>query len=127
MKFQVEINSHIELKYPVEREDICNRIISILDLDEKHSILLNELEKDIAKQIKLLYMRDDIKQFFDVSCVSPYNPFATCMRPYMNILRGILRKQGYMFESSPILIGFKDGKPISTSKYKIYKTAWKTN
>jgi len=115
------------MKYHTEREDICNRLISILELDENHSILLNDLETDTEKQIKLLDMRDEIKQFFDVSCVSPYNPTATYIRPYMNIIRGILRKQGYLFESSPILIGFKDKKPISSSKYRIYKAYWKTN
>ena len=106
----------------VEREYICSRIICILELDEKHSILLNELEKDNEKKLKLLDMRDEIKKYFDVSCVSPYNPTAPCVRPYINIIRGILRKQGYTFDSSPILIGFKNGKPISTSKYRICKT-----
>tara|TARA_B110000881_G_scaffold217947_1_gene236491 strand:+ start:481 stop:639 length:159 start_codon:yes stop_codon:yes gene_type:complete len=45
----------------VEREYICSIIICILELDEKHSILLNELEKDNEKKLKLLDMRDEIK------------------------------------------------------------------
>jgi hypothetical protein len=53
----------LETKYHTEREDICNRLISILELDENNSILLNDLETDTEKQIKLLDMRDEIKQF----------------------------------------------------------------
>ncbi len=111
----------LETKYHTEREDICNRLISILELDENHSILLNVLENDTDKQTKILDMKDEIQKYFAVSCLSPFKPNATCKRPYINILRGILRKQGYTFESSPILIGFENGKSISTSKYRIYK------
>jgi len=111
----------LETKYHTEREDICNRLISILELDENHSILLNVLENDTDKQTKILDMKDEIQKYFAVSCLSPFKPNATCKRPYINILRGILRKQGYTFESSPILIGFENGKSISTSKYKIFK------
>jgi hypothetical protein len=118
---------NMDIKYQIERENLCNRIISILDLDETHSILLNVLETDTDKQLKLLDMIDEIKKYFGVSCISPYNPSATCMRSYINIIRGILRKQGYWFDVSPILIGFNNGKPISTSKYIICKTDWKTN
>lgn len=93
------IREKLETKNHTEREDICDRLISILKLDENHSILLNDLD-----------MKDEIKRYFAVSCLSPFKPNAICMRPYINILRGILRKQGYMFEASPILIGFENGK-----------------
>jgi hypothetical protein len=112
----------LETKYHTEREDVCDRLIRILELDENHSILLNDLENDTDKQTKILDMKGEIKGYFAVSCLSPYKPNATCMRPYINILRGILRKQGYTFEASPILIGFKNGKSISTSKYRLLQT-----
>ena len=111
----------LEAKYHTEREDICNRLISILELDETHSILLNALENDTEKQTKILDMKDEIQKYFAVSCLSPFKPNATCKRPYINIIRGILRKQGYIFEASPILIGFENGKSISTSKYRIFR------
>ena len=112
----------LEIKYPNEREDICNRLISILELDVNNSILLSELEKDIDKQTKILDMKDEIKKYFAVSCLTPYKPDATCKRPYINIIRGILRKQGYSFGGTPILIGFENGKSVSTTKYKIFIT-----
>jgi hypothetical protein len=33
-------------KIPIEREEICNKIISILELDENKSFLLCELDND---------------------------------------------------------------------------------
>ena len=41
-------------KYQKEREDICNKIITILELKEDNTFLLCELDEDIEKQNKLL-------------------------------------------------------------------------
>ena len=111
----------LETKYHTEREDICNRMISILELDENHSILLNALENDTDKQTKILEMKDEIQKYFAVSCLSPFKPNATCKRPYINILRGILRKQGYTFEGSTIITSLNDGKYTSTTKYRMFR------
>ena len=40
-------------KYQKEREDICDKIISILELDENKSFLLCELDNNIEKQKKI--------------------------------------------------------------------------
>ena len=111
----------LETKYHTEREDICNRLISILELDETHSILLNALENDTEKQTKILDMKDEIQKYFAVSCLSPFKPNATCKRPYINIMRGILRKQGYTFEGSTIITSLNDGKYTSTTKYRMFR------
>ncbi len=68
----------LETKYHTEREDICNRLINILELDENHSILLNVLENDTDKQTKILDMKNEIQKYFAVSCLSPFKPNATC-------------------------------------------------
>jgi hypothetical protein len=111
----------LETKYHTEREDICNRLVSILELDENHSILLNALENDTDKQTKILDMKDEIQKYFAVSCLSPFKPNATCKRPYINILRGILRKQGYTFEGSTVITSLNDGKYTSTTKYRMFR------
>jgi len=36
-------------KYQTEREEICNKIITILDLKEDHTFLLCQLDEDIEK------------------------------------------------------------------------------
>jgi len=111
----------LESKYPEEREAICNKLIDILELDGNDTILLTDLEKDIGKQTKILDMKSDIQKYFAVSGLAPFRPNATCNRPYINILRGILRRQGYTFDGSPVLVGFENGKSVSTTKYRIFR------
>lgn len=111
----------LSIKYHTEREEICNNLISILELDENNSILLCDLEKDLVKQNKILDMKDEIKKYFAVSCLAPYKPNATCNRPYINIVRGILRMQNYTFEGTSLITSLNDGKYTSTTKYKIFR------
>ena len=44
-------------KYQNEREDICNRLISILKLDDNNSFLLCDLDNDEEKQNKIIEMK----------------------------------------------------------------------
>jgi hypothetical protein len=39
-------------KNPIEREEICDKIIYILDLDENKSFVLCELDNNIKNRIK---------------------------------------------------------------------------
>jgi len=108
-------------KYQKEREDICDEIISILELDENKSFLLCELDNDIEKQKKILEMKKDIQKYFSVSCISSFRPNFECKRPYLNIVRSILRKQNYIFERSEIEKSKNDGSFFRSTKYKIFR------
>ncbi len=48
-------------KYQNEREEICNKIITILNLKEDNTFLLCELDEDIEKQNKILEMKEITK------------------------------------------------------------------
>jgi hypothetical protein len=111
----------LSIQYHTEREEICKKLIDILELDENNSILLCDLEKDIEKQTKILDMKDDIQKYFAVSCLTPFKPNPTCKRPYINILRGILRKQGYTFEGNTTFTKLEIGKYTTTTKYKMFR------
>jgi hypothetical protein len=87
-------------KYKEEREIICQKLISILDLKDGNSFLLSDLDNDIAKQTAILDMKDEIQKCFAVSAITPFIPNRDCKRPYLNIVRGILRQQGYIFEGN---------------------------
>jgi hypothetical protein len=87
-------------KYADEREEICKKIIDILELDENHSFLLSELDDNLEKQNELLALKDDINKCFAVSKISTFKPNFECKRPYLNLARSILRKQGYTFIST---------------------------
>jgi hypothetical protein len=108
-------------KYQNEREEICKTLISILELDENQCFLLCELDKNIEKQNKLLELKDEIKKYFSVSCISTFRPNFECKRPYLNIVRSILRKQNYDFEKKEIEIPNGDGSFFRTTKYKIFR------
>jgi len=90
--------------YKTERQDICKRIIKILDLDENHSFLLSELDDNLEKQNAILNMKEEIQKCFAVSQLGCFKPGYESKRPYLSIVRGILRKEGYTFISSDINI-----------------------
>ena len=108
-------------KYVSEREEICNELISIIDLDSDGSFLLSSLNLDIDKQNKILDMKDKIKDYFAVSTISSFKPNFPCKRPYLNIIRSILRQQGYTFEGKDYWIKYDDGTLKRTIIYKIFK------
>jgi len=108
-------------KYQNEREEICNKLIEILQLDENNHFLLYDLEKDINKQHNILEMKEEIKKYFAVSCISSFKPNFKCKRPYLNIVRSILRQQNYTFEGSDYSLKFDNGLIKRTIKYKIFR------
>lgn len=108
-------------KYQNEREEICNKLIEILQLDENNNFLLYDLEEDTNKQQNILEMKEEIKKYFAVSCISSFKPNFKCKRPYLNIVRSILRQQNYTFEGSDYSLKFDNGLIKRTIKYKIYR------
>ena len=108
-------------KFKDEREEICDKLIEILDLDKNNSFLLNDLDNDTEKQTAIIGMKDEIKKYFAVSCLSSFKPNATCKRPHISIVRGILKQQGYTFKGNSIITSLNDGKYTSTTKYRIFR------
>ena len=90
-------------KYKQEREEICKKLIDILKLDSNNSFLLCDLDADLEKQTAIMNMKEEIQKCFACSEISSFKPNFECKRPYLNIVRGILRKQGYTFENNNIL------------------------
>ena len=84
-------------KYQNEREDICKKLISIIELDENKSFLLCDLDNDLEKQKQIIDMKEDIQNVFACSTISAFKPNFECKRPYLNIVRSILRQQNYTF------------------------------
>lgn len=109
-------------KYKIEREAICKRLIEILQLDANNSFLLCDLDTDIEKQTAILDMKDEIQKYFACSEISSFKPNFECKRPYLNIVRGILRKQGYFFEGKEYSEKFEEMDKIKrTKKYFIFR------
>jgi hypothetical protein len=107
-------------KYVNEREDICKKIIEILELNN-NTFLLNELDQNIEKRTKLLDLKPEIQRVFECSTISAFKPNFPCKRPYLNIVRSILRKQSYEISGDDILIKQENGSYLKTMKYKIFR------
>ena len=109
-------------KYKQEREAICEKLMAILQLDANQSFLLCDLDADQEKQEKIMAMKDEIQKCFAVSSITPFKPnITTTKRPYLNIIRGILRQQGYTFESKSQWKKIESGVFGRTMEYKIIK------
>ncbi len=107
-------------KYKIERELVCDKLIDILQLDDNHSFILSELDEDTEKQTAILNMKEEIQKCFACSEISSFKPNVECKRPYLNIVRGILRKQGYTFVSMDNDIKINDVLK-RTKKYIIFR------
>jgi len=108
-------------KYKNEREEICKKLIDILQLDSDNSFLLCELDENIEKQTAILNMKEEIQKCFACSTISSFKPNFDCKRPYLNVVRGILRKQGYTFENDDTEIKLNNNTYKRTMKYKIFR------
>ena len=106
-------------KYKIEREDICKKIIDILKLDANNSFLLCDLDADTEKQTAILNMKEEIQKCFACSTISSFKPNFECKRPYLNIIRSILRQQGYTVKGHDIEMKLTNGLYKRTMKYKI--------
>jgi len=108
-------------KYKIEREDICKKIIDILQLDVNNSFLLSDLDADKEKQTAILNMKDEIQKCFACSNISSFKPNFECKRPYLNIVKSILRQQKYLFNGSSNVIKLENGDSKTTKKYHIFR------
>jgi hypothetical protein len=109
-------------KYKNEREELCKQIINIINLDETGSFLLSEIDENVDKQNRIIELKDKIKQIFAVSTISSFKPNFDCKRPYLNIIRSILRQQGYIFEGKDHEFKIDENVYKRTIKYNIFKS-----
>ena len=108
-------------KYKIEREGICKKIIDILKLDANHSFLLFDLDEDKEKQTAILNMKEEIQKYFACSTISSFKPNFECKRPYLNIVKSILRQQNYLFNGISNVIKLENGDSKTTKKYHIFR------
>lgn len=108
-------------KYKIEREEICKKIIDILQLDTNNSFLLSDLDADKEKQAAILNMKEEIQKCFACSTISSFKPNFECKRPYLNIVKSILRQQNYLFNGTSNVIKLENGDYKTTKKYHIFR------
>ena len=89
-------------------------------MKEDHIFLLCQLDEDIEKQNKILELKEEIQKYFACSTISSFKPNFECKRPYLNIIRSILRKQNYNFFGNDYTIKINNI-PKKTIKYIIFR------
>jgi hypothetical protein len=107
-------------KYHNEREEICKKLIAIVGTE----FFLSDLDEDAEKQNNILALKDEIQKVFAVSSISTFKPNLKDIvkRDYLNLVRGILKQQGYTFEGKNSFKKINDeGLFKKTMKYKIFR------
>lgn len=110
-------------KYQNERQQICDRIIEILELDEFNSFLLSELDANETKKTKIMELRDEIPKYFAVSSLSVFAPTKkdNVKRDYLVIIKNILKQQGFTIEASEHITKLDEGVFRRTVRYVVQK------
>ena len=104
-------------QYKNEREELCKKLIEITG----NEFLLSELDENLEKQAAILALKDEIQKCFACSVIAAFKTNFDCKRPYLGIVRGILRKQGYTFEVCDLSLKLENGFYLKTMKYKIFR------
>lgn len=108
-------------KYKCECDEITEKVIDILDLDRDNSFILYDFDRDIKKQEKIKDLSYDIKKYFASSYWNGINEKKT-LRPYLTIVRNLLKKQGFLFINKNINYNTENGKVKTTQYFIIKKT-----
>ena len=108
-------------KYDEQRETICQKIIKILELDENGEFILWYLDENEEKQKEIMALSDDIKICFEVSDIGVFKPNYVPKKPYIAIVRSILRKQGYIVKSKDVTFKISEGLFRRSKIYKILR------
>jgi hypothetical protein len=106
-------------QYHAEREELCKSLIDIVGTE----FLLSELDENVEKQTAILDLKDEIQKCFAVSTISTFKPCLAndVKRSYLNLVRAILKQQGYIFEGSDCLKTYENGFLKRTTKYRIFR------
>ena len=77
--------------YKKEQEEICDKIIEILDLSETNTITLYELDNDKEKQEKIIELISDIRKYFSFNSIKAVGEPHRIKRPWLSIIKQITK------------------------------------
>lgn len=106
------------IKYQKEQQQVLEKILNILNFNKDYVFYLYDLDNNEQIQNDILLLTDDIKKFYPSSCCRGINS-KDCKRPYLCIIRFILKyheKELFYSDSTYII---DENKKIRTKKYKI--------
>ena len=77
--------------YKKEQEEICDKIIEILDLPETNTITLYELDNDKEKQEHIMELIPDIRKYFSFNSIKAVGEPHRIKRPWLSIIKQITK------------------------------------
>jgi len=104
------------LLYKQEQDEIINKIIDILELDNENSIILYNLDNDKDKQNKILELIQEIRKYYSFSTIIGASEPTKAKRPYLSIIKQITKSK-YKINSYDYRIKQEDKEDIRTKKY----------
>ena len=110
---------HKSILYKKEQDEICDKIITILNLDSDNSFILKNLDNDIDKQKQILDLIPDIRKYFSFSTIIGASEPEKAKRPYMSIIRQICKLK-YNVIPKNYMLRKPNEKEIKTMKYFFY-------
>ena len=101
--------------YKKEQEEIVDKIITILDLENNNVINLCDLDSDINKQKQIMELIPEIRKYYSFNGIKAVGEPNKIKRPWLSIIKH-LTKEKYNLESKEYR--FFDGKKyLRTQKY----------
>ena len=101
--------------YKKEQEGIIEKIISILDLKNKNTYTLYELDKNEEIQNKIMELIPEIRKWFSFNGLKAVGEPSKIKRPWLSIIKQLLKSK-YNIESKDFQFT-ENGKYIRTHIY----------
>ena len=105
-------------KYEKEREDILQKVLTIIDLDDDKCFYLIDMDEAYDKQTELESLQEDLKKYYTITEIqSLVNPMAV-KRLYLSIIRNVLKRHNYVVISNVCTVYRRD-LPVRTTRYYV--------
>jgi hypothetical protein len=101
--------------YKKEQEEVIGKIISILDLTNKNTYTLYELDKNEELQNQIMELIPEIRKWFSFNGLKAVGEPSKIKRPWLSIIKQLLKSK-YIIESKDFQFT-EDGKHIRTHIY----------
>lgn len=101
--------------YKKEQEEIVDKIITILDLENNNVINLCDLDSDINKQKQIMELIPEIRKYYSFNGIKAVGEPNKIKRPWLSIIKHLIKKKYNMVSLDYHFT--EDGNHIRTQKY----------
>jgi hypothetical protein len=107
--------------YKKEQEEIVEKIVKILDLENKTEYTLYELDKNEEIQKQIMTLIPEIRKYYSFNGIKAVGEPSKIKRPWLSIIKNLLKSK-YTIESKEYrFFNEKENKYLRTQKYIFHK------